>query len=269
MLIDNIEIKTVTPPDVEITALLAPVSACEFTNSEVVSVTVTNNGPGDIDLGTVIPLSYELGGNTVTENYTLTSDFTSTSSFTYSFIATADLSALSTDYDFDITVAYEFDNNTGNDTKSYTVQSFGYPTVTFTGFNGVGYCVGDAAVTLVGDPLGGTFSGTGISGDQFDPAVAGVGTFDIQYDYTDVNACASFDLQSVIVSDPIVDLGTDITTLNVATVVLDAGANANFTYLWSTGETTQTITGLDFGVYSVTVTENGCSVSDDIELIYQ
>ncbi|MBT7492257.1 MAG: T9SS type A sorting domain-containing protein [Bacteroidetes bacterium] len=267
MLIDNIEIKTVTPPDVEITALLAPVSACEFTNSEVVSVTVTNNGPGDIDLGTVIPLSYELGGNTVTENYTLTSDFTSTSSFTYSFIATADLSALSTDYDFDITVAYEFDNNTGNDTKSYTVQSFGYPTVTFTGFNGVGYCVGDAAVTLVGDPLGGTFSGTGISGDQFDPAVAGVGTFDIQYDYTDVNACASFDLQSVIVSDPIVDLGTDITTLNVATVVLDAGANANFTYLWSTGETTQTITGLDFGVYSVTVTENGCSVSDDIEII--
>lgn len=44
------------------------------------------------------------------------------------------------------------------------------------------YCELDDTVTLVGDPIGGTFSGPGIVGDQFVPELAGPGTFTITYE---------------------------------------------------------------------------------------
>jgi hypothetical protein len=44
-----------------------------------------------------------------------------------------------------------------------------------------------------------------------------------------------------------------------ATVAPSGGTGASYTYLWSTGGTTSTITGLTYGVYTVDVTdENGC-----------
>lgn len=43
------------------------------------------------------------------------------------------------------------------------------------------FCVGDPTNTLVGSPLGGTFTGTGVTGTSFDPATAGVGTHTITY----------------------------------------------------------------------------------------
>lgn len=52
---------------------------------------------------------------------------------------------------------------------------------TFTGL-AESYCELDNAVTLIGDPAGGTFSGPGISGSEFDPAVAGPGTHTITYE---------------------------------------------------------------------------------------
>ena len=40
-------------------------------------------------------------------------------------------------------------------------------------------------------PAGGTFSGTGVIGDDFNPAVAGVGSFTINYSFTDANGCTN------------------------------------------------------------------------------
>src|SRR5690606_5856892 len=52
------------------------------------------------------------------------------------------------------------------------------------------YCHEDDGVyTLMGMPMGGTFSGPGIDGDQFSPLDAGVGTHTITYHYTDDNDC--------------------------------------------------------------------------------
>lgn len=42
-------------------------------------------------------------------------------------------------------------------------------------------------------------------------------------------------------------------------VVLDAGAGTGYTYLWSTGETTQTINVGQFGIYTVTIDNGFCS----------
>ena len=56
---------------------------------------------------------------------------------------------------------------------------------TISGIN-ASYCADDAAVTMVGSPAGGTFSGTGVTGDSFDPATAGTGGHTITYTYTAV-----------------------------------------------------------------------------------
>lgn len=50
-------------------------------------------------------------------------------------------------------------------------------------------CVDAGNVTLSGSPAGGTYSGPGVSGDQFDPNSAGEGIFDILYSFTDANGC--------------------------------------------------------------------------------
>jgi hypothetical protein len=49
----------------------------------------------------------------------------------------------------------------------------------------------DAPITLTGSPAGGTFSGTGVSGNTFNPAVSGTGTFPITYSYTNSNGCSA------------------------------------------------------------------------------
>ncbi len=71
---------------------------------------------------------------------------------------------------------------------------------------------------------------------------------------------------------PIVDLGEDMTICANEVVTLDAG-NPGAEYLWSTGETTQTITvdttgvGIGIATYSVDVTDgNLCSSSDEITI---
>lgn len=51
----------------------------------------------------------------------------------------------------------------------------------FTGLNDT-YCEGDIHSTLIGDPLGGIFSGPGIIGDTFDPSLAGPGVHTITYE---------------------------------------------------------------------------------------
>ncbi len=73
------------------------------------------------------------------------------------------------------------------------------PIVDFTGL-ALAYCTSDAAVTLTGTPAGGTFSGPGISGNIFDPAVAGAGTHGIMYSYTDVNGCSNSESKQVAVT---------------------------------------------------------------------
>ncbi len=62
------------------------------------------------------------------------------------------------------------------------------PTVTLGSFADV--CDNAASFALTGgSPAGGTYSGAGVSGGNFSPATAGVGTHAITYSYTDGNGC--------------------------------------------------------------------------------
>jgi hypothetical protein len=74
------------------------------------------------------------------------------------------------------------------------------PILSINGLN-TNYSVTDADVTLVGNPAGGVFSGTGIIGNTFSPSTAGIGgPFSITYSYTDpVTGCQNVISSSVTV----------------------------------------------------------------------
>lgn len=75
------------------------------------------------------------------------------------------------------------------------------PEVNFTGLPTT-ICSNAGAVTLTGTPAGGVFSGTGISGNTFDPAVAGVGgPYTIAYTYTNISGCTSSSSATVTVTN--------------------------------------------------------------------
>jgi len=72
-------------------------------------------------------------------------------------------------------------------------------TLTFTGLD-TDYCNTDGAVTLIPAPAGGTFSGSGVTGNTFDPAAAGIGTQTITYTYTDLSGCVKSVVQTTTVN---------------------------------------------------------------------
>ncbi len=82
---------------------------------------------------------------------------------------------------------------------------------------------------------------------------------------TDANGCTGTDDVVITVNpSPTVDLGVDVAICDGTTQTLDAGAGAS-NYLWSTGETTQTIDITTAGIYFVTVQDAlGCEASDTL-----
>lgn len=62
-------------------------------------------------------------------------------------------------------------------------------------------CVSDTLVPLVGTPVGGFWTGPGVSGFNFIPPATGVGTYTLTYSYTNTSGCTTTDTTKVIVSD--------------------------------------------------------------------
>ncbi|MDO9188111.1 MAG: T9SS type A sorting domain-containing protein [Bacteroidia bacterium] len=85
---------------------------------------------------------------------------------------------------------------------------------------------------------------------------------------TDNNGCSNSDAITVVVNAlPVIDLGVDQTFCLYDSYTLDAG-NGFITYAWSDNSTSQTLTVMTAGTYSVTVTDNNsCSNSDAIVVI--
>ena len=61
------------------------------------------------------------------------------------------------------------------------------------------FCVDGSSMSLSASPSGGSFSGNGIVGTNFNPASAGVGAHDLIYAFTDGNLCSNSDTQQVVV----------------------------------------------------------------------
>ncbi|MBW8049850.1 MAG: T9SS type A sorting domain-containing protein [Cytophagales bacterium] len=78
--------------------------------------------------------------------------------------------------------------------------------------------------------------------------------------------CINYDTINVTIASPVVELGPNASVCSGS--VLDAGSGTNYQYIWSTGETTQTIIPNSTGVYYVTVTDanTGCSTTDTVNI---
>jgi hypothetical protein len=62
-------------------------------------------------------------------------------------------------------------------------------------------CIYDDSLMLSGSPMGGEFSGTGVSNNYFNPNAAGLGTHELIYFYTASNGCSNTDTINVFVDE--------------------------------------------------------------------
>ena len=134
-------------------------------------------------------------------------------------------------------------------------------TIAFLASNGVTYvwCLNTAGNIVHDDTTAGAYNLTNTSL-----------TDSIVFVYaTDVNGCIGIDSISFNVEvSPIVDLGNDTTICDGANLLLDANDGVAFTsFLWSTLETTSSVTITSPGQYYVTLTNtNSCSNADTINV---
>jgi uncharacterized repeat protein (TIGR03803 family) len=161
------------------------------------------------------------------------------------------------------------------DTVNVTINSL--PDASFSGYNS-SYCDNSLASTLVPTTTGGTFSGSGISGNTFDPSfyVGGPGLLvvtKIKYEITDANSCYNADSAMVtIYHAPIVNISgldtiycenatidTLVTTPNGGTVTAGTFLNGN---IFSPSNAS---IGYNYIYYSYT-NSNNCTNSDTIKI---
>ena len=122
----------------------------------------------------------------------------------------------------------------------------------------------DLTSQITGD-LGGTWSGTGITGSTFDPAG---GTQSITYTVGSPG-CQQSSTQDIIVTNPVVLLsGTNVScfgAMDGSVTATVSGGSGSETYLWSpSGQTTATASGLGPGFHQITITDGACTTLDSI-----
>ena len=148
--------------------------------------------------------------------------------------------------------------------NSFTVVPL--PEITFSGLPPT-YCSNGTALTLTGSPTGGTFSGPGINGNIFDPALAGTGgPYTITYSYTDPETgCSNTTSQQVTVFGlPALSVTASHTQVCSGSPVTLTASGAS-TYVWMPGGLTGssiTVNPASTTMYTVTGTDaNGCSTT--------
>ena len=108
-----------------------------------------------------------------------------------------------------------FDPSVGTQTISYTIGTGTTcestatiiatvntaPTVSFVATPSV-VCVYHSSYALVGGlPAGGSYSGTAVTGGNFEPSIAGIGVVNVDYSFTDGNGCSSTASSTITVDD--------------------------------------------------------------------
>jgi len=130
------------------------------------------------------------------------------------------------------TITYTYtDGNSCTQSCSYTITVYNLPSVTCP--PNMTSCINGSNITLSGAaPLGGTFSGPGVSAGVFNPSMAGTGTHNINYLYSDVNGCSNSCNFSITVFDiPVLSCPTDqLVCLNTPAFTLSGATPAGGTY---------------------------------------
>jgi len=152
-------------------------------------------------------------------------------------------------------ITYTYSSASGCQSSASTnVTVSAIPTVTLSALSPV--CQTASAVTLSGgSPSGGTYSGTGVTGNSFDPATSGVGTFAITYSYTNANGCSST-AQSTMVVNAVTTASMstpDAVCDNTSSFALTTGTPSGGTYS-GTGVSSNNFVPSVAGVGTTTIT---------------
>lgn len=124
-------------------------------------------------------------------------------------------------------------------------------------------CGNDAPFNLTAG-MTGMWSGTGISNvstGQFNPAISGVGTFTVFFEYNGV-CQASAQASLTVNPPPVVSAGADQQICQGETATFTATPGGWDNVSWSNGSQNATITVSNGGTYTVTATASGCSATD-------
>ena len=170
------------------------------------------------------------------------------------------------------TITYRFTNAQGcSDSASTTLQVGGLPSVSLSPLNAV--CLSAGSFTLSGgNPLGGVFSGDGVSSNVFSPSIADTGSHVITYTYTNANGCLNMASTSIMVNPiPVVSIGTfNDVCANTGPVSLTSGTPSGGVYSGTAVSGTTFYTGIaGAGTYpiSYTVTDSNLCVATAVQNI--
>ena len=167
-------------------------------------------------------------------------------------------------------ISYDLNNPGCNDRDSIIITVMPIPEVNIIPI-GIIY-LNESPVTLYATPEGGTWSGPGVSGDIFDPAVAGIGIHTIIYEtLTDRFGCDNLDsilVEVMLPPAPIANWKPDTSGCTPLTVQFENLSEYAETYLWDFGtgeysnEKNPEYTYYIPGEYLVTLTVTNISGSD-------
>jgi hypothetical protein len=161
-------------------------------------------------------------------------------------------------FNFSVTVS---DASGCTGTSSYSITSV-CPSNPITNSGLPTLCSNAAPITLSQfSPAGGTYSGTGVTGGQFDPSV---GSQNITYDYTDSYGCSFSSIGTILVNTaPVVTLGSQATLCsndNLYTINGESPAGGTFSGVGVSSNTFDPASGTQVVTYSYT-DGNNCSNS--------
>jgi hypothetical protein len=176
-------------PDLEVTQLVSPQSACDLEGITVVSIEIANNGYFRIGTGDTLTISYSVdGGSSVIEQIQLDRELLQGETATVEFSTGHDFSALGS-YDVQFSLLWSLDENLSNNLLSSTVHVWGYPDVEIEG-------VGDTLITPL--PVTLNASGPGLATYMWQDLATGPsheatvpGLYWVMS--TDLNGCADTD----------------------------------------------------------------------------
>ena len=129
-------------------------------------------------------------------------------------------------------------------------------------------CIDAGIQTLNGTPVGGTWTGTGITNPtgEFTPSIAGTGNKTLTYSFTDLNGCTNSDNLVITVNPlPIVNAGNDTTLCNQPFPIQFTATPPGGTWAGTGITSSGLFTPASVGVFNLTYTftnANGCTNSD-------
>lgn len=157
-----------------------------------------------------------------------------------------------------------YDNGVLVDTKLIPITVNPKPTITFNNATS-SICKNASPVNLLpmASPVGGTWSGSGVTGNMFYPNNVTGSIANLTYTKTNVYGCTASDVASIAILNPptltVNMTPADCNQNNGTAEVTISGGQAPYTTYWSSGSTSNQVTDLATGAYYVNVTDaNGC-----------